>query len=427
MISFKQQVWKNLLLMIGFGIISIILGTIRFYIPDMDGGGSDMREIGVLLSVIFLPNWIYMIGVSFIASLNFPLNNLEVSTILMHCTSSLFAWFYYTYIKKKYENVYVLGGLWALMVIAYYMIFLIPTLILVFYFFKVIVVDEILEMYKNVLFHYRFELFASTSITTLFIVLYKTSRILKVRNEELEKALIKSEESDRLKTAFLNNISHEIRTPLNGIVGFTSLIVQPDMSDDQRKAYSSMIHSSSDQLLSTMSNIIDISKIKAGQIDVYYDRISIKELLDNIYIKYLSRAQSKNLNFEIIQEEPDSIDIIFSDKRMLTQIIENLLNNAFKFTEKGSVRISYKTKNNFIYFYVEDTGSGIAGRLHEQIFDHFSKFEKEEDKFYEGVGLGLTIAKALVELLNGSIQVSSEIGKGSLFSFTIPVYPNIHP
>ncbi len=347
MISFKQQVWKNLLLMIGFGIISIILGTIRFYIPDMDGGGSDMREIGVLLSVIFLPNWIYMIGVSFIASLNFPLNNLEVSTILMHCTSSLFAWFYYTYIKKKYENVYVLGGLWALMVIAYYMIFLIPTLILVFYFFKVIVVDEILEMYKNVLFHYRFELFASTSITTLFIVLYKTSRILKVRNEELEKALIKSEESDRLKTAFLNNISHEIRTPLNGIVGFTSLIVQPDMSDDQRKAYSSMIHSSSDQLLSTMSNIIDISKIKAGQIDVYYDRISIKELLDNIYIKYLSRAQSKNLNFEIIQEEPDSIDIIFSDKRMLTQIIENLLNNAFKFTEKGSVRISYKTRSFF--------------------------------------------------------------------------------
>jgi signal transduction histidine kinase len=313
------------------------------------------------------------------------------------------------------------------MVIAYYMIFLIPTLILVFYFFKVIVADEILEMYKNVLFHYRFELFASTSITTLFIVLYKTSRILKVRNEELEKALIKSEKSDRLKTAFLNNINHEIRTPLNGIVGFASLIVQPDMSDDQRKSYSSMIHSSSDQLLSTMSNIIDISKIKAGQIDVYYDRISIKELLDNIYIKYLFRAQSKNLNFEIIQEEPDSIDIIFSDKRMLTQIIENLLNNAFKFTEKGSVRISYKTKNNFIYFYVEDTGSGIAGRLHEQIFDHFSKFEKEEDKFYEGVGLGLTIAKALVELLNGSIQVSSEIGKGSLFSFTIPVNPNIHP
>ena len=283
MIQPYRYIFKNILIMTGFGILAIILSYIRFVIPSMEGAGSDMREIGILLSILFLPNWIYILGVSLIASLSFPLNNLEVSTILMNCTASLFAWFFFKYIKSKSRNVYLQGILWALMVVAYYVIFLIPTLIIVFYFFKAIKGSEIFNNYKNVLYAYRFELFTSATVTSLFLVLYKTATILEIRNKEIEQALIKSEESDRLKTAFINNINHEIRTPLNGIIGFTNLIVDPDLDIEKRYDYSKLIVSSSYQLLSVISNIIEFSKIKTDQVKLKNEPILINELFDGIY------------------------------------------------------------------------------------------------------------------------------------------------
>jgi len=420
MIQNKHAVLKNILLMIGFGIISIILSAIRFYLPDMDGGGTDMREIGVLLSAIFLPSWVYILGVSFIASINFPFNHLEISTILMHCTASLFAWFYYAYIRNKTENTYVLGGLWAIMVIAYYTIFLIPTMVLVFYALEVIDKSAIASMYKNVLFLFRFELFASASITTLFIVLYKTTRILKTRNQELERALLKSEESDRLKSAFLTNINHEIRTPLNGIVGGTRLIIEPSLSDEQRISYGNLILSSSDKLLTTVSNILELSKIKTGQIDICKTHVSIPELLNTIYQEHLPIAIEKKLQFEIIPINSNAKETIITDRIILSQILENLISNALKFTDQGGVRIKYQWQENFIVFQIEDTGSGIAQDYIDKIFDHFSKLDNDHDKLYEGIGLGLTIAKALVEIMGGTMQVKSEVDKGSMFSFTLP-------
>jgi signal transduction histidine kinase len=420
MIQPKHPIWKNILTMVGFGIISLILGTIRFHIPDLNGGGSDMREIGVLISAIFLPSWLYILGVSFIASLDIPMNNLEVSTLLMHFTASLFAWFYYAYIKKRVENVYVLGGLWGIMVIAYYTIFLIPTLVLVFYLYNVIESGAMMLMYKNVLSQYRFEIFASVSITTLFIVLYKTTIILKIKNQELEKALLKSEESDNLKTEFLSNINHEIRTPLNGIIGCTNLITSPDLSDEQRLTYRSMIQSSSEQLLSTVSNIMELSKIKAGQVDIDIAPVAIKKLLDTIHLQYSAIAHEKNLSFEISPQKTGGEEVMLTDIRILTQIIDYLLDNAFKFTSHGYVKIHYEMVDGYSVFHIEDSGPGIPKELYDKIFDHFSKFDNEDDKLYEGIGLGLTIAKALVELLKGKIEVNSEEGKGSTFSFTIP-------
>lgn len=407
-------------MMLGFGAISIILGFLKFNIPGMDGGGSDMREIGVLLSVIFLPSWVYMLGVSFIASIIFPFENLQVSTILMHTVAGLFAWFFYSFIKNRTKNLLLLGSQWAIMTILYYIVFLIPTLVAVFYLFNLVDSFEIIATYKKVLFNYRFEIFASTAITTLFLVLYKITLILEVRNKELEQALVKSEESDKLKTAFLNNINHEIRTPLNGIVGLTNIITEPDISDEQRKIYNNMIQSSSQLLLSTVSNIIEISKIRADQVDIETTSFSIKELLDVIYSQYQPVSCKKKLDFEIISDGLSSKDIIYTDRKILNQILENLLNNAFKFTNQGRVVVRYQKIDDFAVFHVEDTGHGISQRLHEKIFDPFSKFENEEDKLYEGIGLGLTIAKALVELLGGTIEVNSEIGKGSIFSFKLP-------
>jgi len=419
MILSNRHVWKNTLIMLGFGTLSIILGYIRFVVPGMEGGGSDMREIGVLLSILFLPNWIYILGVSFIASLSFPMHNLEVSTILMHCTASLFAWFFYLYLKSKTRNVYLLGVLWAIMVIVYYIIFLIPTLIIVFYLFKVIKGSEIFTTYKNVLYAYRFELFTSTIVTSLFLVLFKTARILEIRNKELERALMKFEEIDRLKTAFLTNINHEIRTPLNGIIGFTNLIIEPGLDNEQRIDYIKEIVSSSDQLLSIISNIIEFSKIITGQTKLRIDRVSVNELFDSIYLYYSSLAKEKKLLFEIDRAEISTDDIIITDESSLKQILEHLLNNAFKFTQEGSVRVDYMKKDDLATFYVKDTGSGIDPGVHEKIFEYFSKIENENDKFRPGTGLGLSISKALVELLGGNIYIESEPGKGSVFSFTI--------
>jgi signal transduction histidine kinase len=425
MIKFKQGVWKNLTVMAGFGILSMLLSYIKFVIPGMEGGGSDMREIGVLLSILFLPNWIYMLGVSFIASLSFPFNDLEVSTILMHCTASLFAWFAYSFFKNKISDVYLLGGMWAIMVIVYYIVFLIPTLIVVFYLFKVINSNEIFTNYKNVLYAYRFEMFTSITVTSLFLTLYKTSRILKIRNKELEHALIKSQESDSLKTDFINNINHEIRTPLNGIIGFTNLIVDPDLDNERRIEYNEGLVSSSNRLLSIISNIIDISKIKTGQVKLIKESVSINELLDEIYLQYSSLAKEKNLLFKIDRNDMGSDDIIVTDRNSLRQILEHLLNNAFKFTQKGSVSVNYIKKEDHVTFSVKDTGPGIESSLQDKIFEYFSKIENQNEKFYPGTGLGLSISKILVTLLGGEIYVESYPGKGSTFTFSIPAFPEL--
>lgn len=419
-IQFNRQSGKNILIMLGFGLLSIILGSMNFLIPGMSGGGSDLREIGVLLSVLFLPNWLYMLGVCFISSLSIPFDHLEYSTILMHCTAGLFAWFFYAYLNRKIQKVYLLGGIWIGMVIVYYTVFLIPTLIIVFYFFKVIRRSDMLVEYKKVFYAYRFELFTTAAVTSLFLVLYKMIKILEINNKELKQALMKSEESDRLKTAFLTNINHEIRTPLNGIIGFTNLIIEPELTNDQRMEYGRIIVASSNQLLSTVSNIIDLSVIQTGQVNIRKENVSVNELFEGIFWQYSMLASEKNLHFFIDCDWMRGDDLIFTDKVILKQIMESLLNNAFKFTDEGSVRLGYLKNGDVAIFSVEDTGPGIDPGMHAEIFGHFSKVEDEQENFHPGAGLGLSISKALVELLGGKISLTSGPGKGSLFSFTIP-------
>ena len=420
MIWGNRDVWKNLAAMLGFGILSILLGYIRFIIPGTEGGGSDMREIGVLLSILFMPNWIYMLGVSFVASLSFPMQNLEVSTILMHCTASLFGWFFYSFIKNKTRNIYLLSVLWAIMVIAYYVFFLVPTLSIVYYLFNVIPGNEIFSTYKNVLYAYRYELFTSASVTSLFLALFKTTKILEVRNKELTQALEKSQESNKLKTAFINNINHEIRTPLNGIIGFTNLIVEPDLDNERRIEYGKGLVSSSNRLLSIILNIIDISKLKTGEVEFRKESVNVNELFDDLYMYYSSLSREKNILFEVDRTEMGDNEIIVTDRNSLKQILDNLLNNAFKFTREGSVSLHYVRKEEYVFFTVKDTGPGIDQAFHEKIFENFSKIEDQNEEFLPGAGLGLSISKTLVELLGGKIYVDSYPGKGSLFTFSIP-------
>jgi signal transduction histidine kinase len=338
----------------------------------------------------------------------------------MHCSAGIFAWVVFSFIRKRINSSYYLGAYWAGMVIVYYVVFLIPTMVLVYYGYELISKASIISTYKQVLVGFRMELFTATAVTTLFVILHRMTEILKTRNRELEVALSRSEESDRLKSAFLANISHEIRTPMNGIVGFSDLLAAPDLSADLRRTYSEIIISNSHRLLSIINKIMDISHIEAGQTEVNHDQVTLNELFDIISPFYISLAQEKRISFQIVKTLDDEASVIITDRDKLQQILDNLLDNAFKFIKEGEIKLGYAMDADMVRFYIEDTGPGIEAQQQKKIFNRFTKVDVVKERLIEGTGLGLAISKALVELLGGTIKVSSIPGKGSVFSFTLP-------
>jgi len=246
-------------------------------------------------------------------------------------------------------------------------------------------------------------------------------------HKETEKELIqakeKAEGSDKLKTAFLENISHEIRTPLNGIIGFSDLITDSDLSAEKRKQYSQIIRDSGDQLLSIVNDIISIATIEAGQEKPQEKRCDINKLLELIKKQNSYKAETKNLSFVVSSALTDDEAIVLIDETKLLRILINLVNNAIKFTDEGYINVTCRLNGNFIKFTVEDTGIGIPPEMHEKIFDRFFQIDYSETRLYSGNGLGLSIVKSYVHFLNGEIHVDSNPGQGSKFYFTLPYTP----
>jgi PAS domain S-box-containing protein len=245
--------------------------------------------------------------------------------------------------------------------------------------------------------------------------------------EALVKAKEKAEESDRLKTAFLQNISHEIRTPMNAIVGFSGFLNDPGLLPEKRKHFTEMIVQSSNQLLSIITDIISIATIEAGQGKIYEMEITLNSTLKLLYAQFIGRAQKKGVILRFETSLPDNEDRIKSDETKLGSILSNLIGNALKFTKKGCVNFGYYVKDTHLEFYVEDTGIGIPSEMHDEIFKRFRQVETTASRQYGGTGLGLSISKSYVELLGGKMWLTSEPGKGSAFYFTIPykkVIPN---
>ena len=240
--------------------------------------------------------------------------------------------------------------------------------------------------------------------------------------EELIRAKDKAEESDRLKTAFLHNISHEIRTPMNAIVGFSTLLSEPDGDVQSRQSYTEVIMQSSDHLLSIITDIVDISNIEANLVKAVENDVNVNTILKSVFNKYCLQAARMNLELSFFPDLSDSDAVILTDGTKLTQILSNLVNNAFKFTAEGFIRFGYLVKNDFLEFYVTDTGIGIPEEHHSLIFDRFYQVENSKSRMFEGTGLGLAISKAYIELIGGRIWVSSEVGTGSSFFFTIPFH-----
>ncbi len=244
--------------------------------------------------------------------------------------------------------------------------------------------------------------------------------------EELIKAKEKAEESEKLKSAFLANMSHEIRTPLNGIIGFGELLKTPDISAEKQNYYIDIINKSGEHLLKLINDIIDVSKLDAGQVKIAEHKCSIKKIKEEIYEAFepLLAASKKNIQFIVDDTEYGGKDFIYTDSLRLKQILFNITGNAIKFTTEGFVKIKYiLNTENMIEFSVSDTGIGIGKEEVKHIFKRFTQANKDTARLFSGTGLGLTISKSLTELLGGKISVISEKGKGSVFKFTVPYKP----
>ena len=254
---------------------------------------------------------------------------------------------------------------------------------------------------------------------TNFLSIREDVTLQKKAEKSLRRALNKAEESDKLKTAFLANMSHEIRTPMNGIIGFSEFLLKNDLSDDKRKEYASIVIESSKRLLTIVNDILDISKIEAGAIQLNYESVNINKLLDDLYLFYQPKSQTYNLNLICKKGLGNNKSVIEIDKTKLNQVLTNLLSNAFKFTKEGSIEFGYELVEGFLQFYVKDTGSGIAKSLKNKIFDRFFQETRNLNKLSSGTGLGLAISKNFIELFKGEIWfTSSELG--TTIYFTIP-------
>lgn len=237
---------------------------------------------------------------------------------------------------------------------------------------------------------------------------------------ELIQAKERAEESDRLKSAFLANMSHEIRTPLNSIIGFSDLLLDPEFGSNQLPEFAKIINESGNSLLSIISDIMDISKIEAGQVNLDKKRFPVQQLISNIQKEYAFKAVEKGIELILDPSNPKGEIYLDSDENRIKQVLHNLVGNALKFTEKGSVGIGFEVVGNCVQFSVSDSGIGIPKEYHSKIFERFRQVESPESRRYGGNGLGLAISKSLVELLGGEIGMRSEKGKGATFYFTIP-------
>ena len=239
-------------------------------------------------------------------------------------------------------------------------------------------------------------------------------------SDELIAAKEKAEESDRLKSAFLANISHEIRTPMNGILGFAQLLKVSHLTGEEQSEYIDLIQQSGERMLNLINNLINISRIEAGETMLQISETPVNDLLRDLNAFFKPEIEKKGLRLNCITTLPDSESVIETDSGKLVQILTNLIQNALKFTNSGEIDFGYNLIENSLEFYVIDTGICIASEMKERIFDRFHQVDNPLTRTQEGSGLGLSISKAYVEMLGGTIRVESREGWGSEFYFTLP-------
>ena len=248
----------------------------------------------------------------------------------------------------------------------------------------------------------------------------KLQEMLRKERLELLEAKQKAEESDRLKSAFLAGISHEIRTPMNGIIGFSELLREPMLTGDQQQHYLRIIEKSSLRMLNIIEQLVDISRIETGQVEVTMESLDLNELFDLLVEMFTRETAKKGLSLKAVKPVGGVFHIL-TDPDKLETVLSNLIGNAIKYTFRGSVEFGYECRDEYLHMYVRDTGIGIPANRLEAIFDRFVQADIADKNAMQGAGLGLSIAKAYVHLLQGTIRVESEPEKGSVFFISVPL------
>ncbi len=248
---------------------------------------------------------------------------------------------------------------------------------------------------------------------------------LKKAHEDLVKANIEAEASNRLKSSFLANISHEIRTPLNSVVGFANLLLANDITNEVKEEYIEHINHNSEKLLQIIGDIIDLSRLESSQIEITYEEASVNNIVDEIVddARKVVKRNEKSIIINVMNLLENNGDLIFTDRVWLKRVLNHLMDNAVKFTLEGSVRLTYAKENENLVFRIRDTGIGINKENLDHIFEEFRQEIDGHHRPFEGLGVGLTLAKEVVERMGGKIFVQSEKGVGSEFSFSIPYRP----
>jgi signal transduction histidine kinase len=366
------------------------------------------------------------------------LNSLGFTTLTLIMLVAVF----FIYVNLVTSLVYFLGVFIALIITLYIQKGLNATFIPSLFILIPITVISILLSRKNYLAKFN-ELVNNDKLNAMNIELHsiKDHLVEEVdrRTQELIIAKEKAEESDRLKSAFLANMSHEIRTPMNGILGFSSLLSEPGLAGEDQQKYIDIIQKSGARMLSTINEVLDISKIESGQMEVALKDTNINEQIGYVYNLLKPDADSKGIILSATLSWPDNEAIIHTDAEKLYAILTNLVKNAVKFTDKGSIEIGYTIEpgelESYLHrdldtnplqlkFYVKDTGIGIPADRQKAIFERFMQADILDLQARQGAGLGLSIAKAFVEMLQGRIWVDSQPGQGTVFYFTLPLEYN---
>jgi PAS domain S-box-containing protein len=248
---------------------------------------------------------------------------------------------------------------------------------------------------------------------------------MKEVHKELVKAKIEAETSNRLKSSFLANISHEIRTPLNSVVGFSNLLLSNDITQEMKEEYVEHINHNSEKLLQIIGDIIDLSRLESSQIEITYEEASVNAIVNEVIeeARKIIKRNEKSIILNVKDLFENNVDLVFTDKVWLKRVLTHLMDNAIKFTLDGSIEFSYSKENENLVFKIRDTGIGIKKENLSRIFEEFSQEIDGHHRPFEGLGIGLTLAKEVVERMGGIISVQSEKGMGSEFSFSIPYRP----
>ncbi len=401
---------------IGFGVLSILLGKIQFVIPSAVDGISDLREIGLVLSIFYCRKWYSFIFIGFITSLSLPPGGSFYVNWEMHSLALMSIHFLYKYFCSNLSNRITLLGIWLLISVFYFYGLLLPLLEIGHAVSKKITFIEIIPKYFEIAPQVIFEVIITVATTSIYLLYLRTHKLLQEYITDLSKSKQKAEESEQLKTAFLQNLSHEIRTPLNGIMGFSRLLETKTKANDPLREYTKLITACSDQLINIVHDIIDASQIETKQLELIYSTKSLSVFAQEIKTTFAEQAHLLSI---VIGQ--DSNLIIHSDFYKLNRIVFHLVDNALKFSKEEIVSVQLNIINSKLSITVKDQGIGINEVNYKLIFTRFRQLDDGLNRAHSGNGLGLTIVKGFVEKLNGIIRVNSIPKQGSTFIITIPL------